>query len=206
MDGVVANTYPSHYHAYSVLRNEQGRPLPEEEFTPTFGFENLRAMEILLGPPADPEERLRDAARKEEIFREHIAANDAIYPGIRELIAELRRQGIRLALASAAPRANVEQILRSGQILDQLEFAMAVEDAPKPKPAPDIYLAALKRLQLSAADCWVIEDSLQGIEAAQGAGIRCLALATTRQPEELTHAEAVFASALELLDFVRKMG
>jgi HAD superfamily hydrolase (TIGR01509 family) len=98
-------------------------------------------------------------------------------PGVRELIAAAQAEGIRLAIATTTSLPNVEALLQAafsdaGEGL--FEVICAGDSVPAKKPAPDIYLDALRQLGLSAADCIAIEDSRNGLLSAHQAGIPTL--------------------------------
>jgi len=98
-------------------------------------------------------------------------------PGIAGLICEARRQGLRLAIATTTSPENVDALLRATLGQDApgwFEVIGAGDIVPAKKPAPDIYTWVLDRLALPAAACLAIEDSENGLRAAQGAGLPCL--------------------------------
>lgn len=98
-------------------------------------------------------------------------------PGIARLIAEARQAGIRLAIATTTSPENVTALLQAGlgdESPGWFEVIGAGDIVPKKKPAPDIYTWVLDRLGLPAENCLAIEDSQNGLRAAQGAGLRCV--------------------------------
>ena len=98
----------------------------------------------------------------------------ALRPGIRRLLAEAAQAGIRLAIATTTTRANVEALLAAASPLPAFEAIAAGDEVPAKKPAPDIYLLALRLLGLPAAACVAVEDTANGVASAVGAGLRCL--------------------------------
>ncbi len=102
------------------------------------------------------------------------------FPGVHELLADLRQRGLALAVGSSADRIKVEANLR-GIGVDLAWFGAVVtgEDVQARKPAPDLFLAAAERLGIPPAQCCVVEDALSGVAAAKAAGMRCAAVATS---------------------------
>lgn len=99
-------------------------------------------------------------------------------PGVRELVEELRRGGHPLAVASQSPLARVRFSLEVTGLADLFgEHVYVTSMVARPKPAPDIYLLAARKLGVDARDCVVIEDSPAGAAAARGAGMRALGYA-----------------------------
>ncbi len=96
-------------------------------------------------------------------------------PGVKRLLHEARDAGLILAIATTTTPENVTALLRHSLAADAPDwFALiaAGDIVPAKKPAPDIYLWALDRLGLSAAECLAFEDSRNGLRAALGAGLR----------------------------------
>lgn len=117
-------------------------------------------------------------------------------PGVRRLIQEARQQGIRLAIATTSAPANVVALLDTSLAPNSsawFEVIAAGEVVPAKKPAPDVYLYALKALGLSPQVCLAIEDSRQGLLAATQAG-----LTTVITRSHYTHQEEFTDAALVL--------
>ncbi|MDP1652333.1 MAG: HAD family hydrolase [Rhodocyclaceae bacterium] len=98
-------------------------------------------------------------------------------PGVASLIAEARAAGLRLAIATTTTPKNVEVLLRASlapDALDWFEVIGAGDVVPAKKPAPDIFLWVLDRLNLPATACLALEDSANGIKSSLAAGISTL--------------------------------
>ena len=123
-------------------------------------------------------------------------------PGVARLIADARRAGIRLAIATTTSAENVTALLRASlapEATDWFEVIGAGDIVPAKKPAPDIYRWVLEKLHLPAAACLAIEDSTNGLGAALGAGI-----ATVVTVSEYTVGQD-FAGALLVVDDLRQI-
>jgi beta-phosphoglucomutase len=105
----------------------------------------------------------RDIARREGLVP---------LPGAREWVVRLRRAGWRQAIASSAPRANVDVMLESVGVRDRIDAVISAEDVSRGKPDPDVFLAAAARLGVPPGNCVVVEDAPAGVEAARRAGMR----------------------------------
>lgn len=95
-------------------------------------------------------------------------------PGVVDTLQTARAQGLRLAIASSSPHTWVEGFLKRLGFEHLFEAVVCREDAPRTKPAPDLYLAALSTLGLRADQALALEDSPNGITAAKAAGVRVL--------------------------------
>jgi HAD superfamily hydrolase (TIGR01509 family) len=114
------------------------------------------------------------------------------FPGARDLVERLVHHGIPCAVASSADRikveANLTQVLAVP--LDTFAVIITAEDVVRRKPHPDIFLEAARRLHAPAASCCVVEDAINGVQAAKAAGMRCVAVATSFPREALAAAGA----------------
>jgi HAD superfamily hydrolase (TIGR01509 family) len=95
-------------------------------------------------------------------------------PGIDQVLKDAVGSGIRLAIATTTSRPNVDSLLRATLSSHPFEVIAAGDEVPAKKPAPDIYQLALQRLGLPAANCVAIEDTLNGLRSAKGAGLCCI--------------------------------
>ena len=95
-------------------------------------------------------------------------------PGVRRLLTEARYAGLRLAIATTTSRPNVEALLLDAGPLPEFDVIAAGDEVAAKKPAPDIFLAALRDLGLPASACVAFEDTANGLASALGAGLRCV--------------------------------
>nr|WP_249209266.1 HAD-IA family hydrolase [Magnetospirillum sulfuroxidans] len=183
VDGTLAETEDCHRRAFNQTFAEFGLkwqwdpPLYGALLKVSGGKERMRAF-WHRHPHAVPADALDELIagmhrRKTEIYTQWVASGAvALRPGIARLIAEARAAGLRLAIATTTTRANV-MALMAGTGLNPAWFeTMACsDDAPVKKPAPLVYALVLSRLGLAAPLCLAIEDSSNGVRAAQAAGI-----------------------------------
>ncbi len=190
LDGVLVDSTEYHYEAFRQLVGEFGRDLAEPEFTPLFGLPNSTILTRLLGELA-PDRLQALAARKEDLFRQRIAGRVRALPGAESLVRLLSASGVRQAIVSSAPQANVQLILRSLGIQEAFAAIVGEEDVSRGKPDPEGFLTAAARLEVQPGRCVVLEDAPAGLAAAKAAGMRCVGVTTTRSAEELARADLV---------------
>jgi HAD superfamily hydrolase (TIGR01509 family) len=132
-----------------------------------------------------------------------IAARAEAMPGAHGLI-ELLAGRLPLAVASNATRALLDAALERGRFGAAFRVSIAAEEVPAPKPAPDIYLEACRRLQVEPARALAFEDSLTGLRSARAAGLKVVAIPTLTAPD-FAAADLVVGSLADarLLDWVR---
>ncbi len=97
-------------------------------------------------------------------------------PGIPEFLEECRRRGIKLGIATSNSRELVENVAKVHKLHDYFSCIMTGCDVNKGKPAPDIYLAVSKALEIAPKDCLVFEDIIPGILAGKNAGMEVCAV------------------------------
>lgn len=121
--------------------------------------------------------------RKQEITRTMLAASPRVYPGVHELVAALKGKA-QLAVVSGTWRENVQTVLRAANLEDAFSVIVAKEDVKQPKPSPDAYKLALKKLRIPADSAVAIEDSPTGLSAARKAGLAVVAVGHRRPSPE----------------------
>ncbi len=116
--------------------------------------------------------------RKTAIYTEMVAAGKLpTRPGIRRIITEAQDAGWTLAVCSTSAEPSVRAILEQAvgpERAARFDLVLAGDVVPRKKPAPDIYLLAIERLGIGPGETLVIEDSRNGLLAAEGAGLRSL--------------------------------
>ena len=208
-DGVIADTEPIHFGAFQRTLEGLGMKLTEDDYytnylaydDKTFFRQFLRDRNYEYHEGLIPE--LME--KKTVHYYDLIKGNIEIIPGVLEFLGRLDGR-YRMAIGSGALRGEITDILEFAGIRGFFEVIVSAEDIENCKPAPDVYLEVLKRLNatapdaepISSAECLVIEDSLSGIEAALSAGMKCLAVSNSYEAKELTRAHIVSDSLAEV--------
>jgi beta-phosphoglucomutase len=177
MDGTLVDTAELHFEAWRVTCAELGRDFPRADFSATFGRRNPEIMDFLFPGRFSPAEVDRIGERKEQLYRaaaERLGVT--LLPGVRPLMEGLHRLGIRQAIGSSAPRANLDLILRLTGIERFLSAVVSAEDTTRGKPDPQVFLVAAERLGVEPRRCVVFEDAPAGVEAAKAGGMKCVAV------------------------------
>jgi beta-phosphoglucomutase family hydrolase len=190
MDGVLVDTFDGHFRAWSRLFAELGHPFTIDDFRSTFGMNNRNIFKALLDRTLAEDEFHLLSDRKEEYFRQSVRGSTRPLPGVEEWLQRFDRLGLSQAVGSSAPQQNIDVHLDELNI--RRYFAAIASGANLPgKPDPAVFLLAARLLNAAPADCLVIEDSVQGVEAAKRAGMRCVAVLTTNPAELLQRADLV---------------
>ena len=179
LDGVIADTERLQWQAYRRVLGELGVDVGLEEYRRHWiagGFGPEYACRTYALPIGPDELRARKAPVYSALLREGVAP----CPGALEALHRLRPTH-RLGLATNSARAEVTFLLAHLGVAPLFHATVAREDYPRPKPAPDAYLAAAAALGLAPGECAVVEDTERGLRSALAAGTRAVAL-----PSDLT--------------------
>ncbi len=126
-------------------------------------------------PPARPGPSPAEiAARITDLVVDYVGRAGEPMPGVPEAIALFERSGLRLAIASSSPERLIDAVCARLKL--DIDIRCSALDEPRGKPAPDVYLAAARRLRLTPARCLAVEDSPAGVLAAKAAGMTCVAV------------------------------
>lgn len=196
MDGTIADTMPFHLQAWMDLLGQRGvRMAPQEFLRVTSGKTNRQILREILAVPMSDADLAVFEARKESLFRTLCRPHLKPIAGLMGFLAESRRLGISMALATAAGKANREFVLDGLGIAPHFQVVIGPEDVRNGKPHPEVFLKAADTLRVDPAHCVVLEDSVSGIEAAGRAGMKAVALATSLTAGEFQTHPAVICIA-----------
>ena len=175
LDGTLVDSADYHWRAWRDTLAGEGTSITYEQFLDSFGQKNDRILTNWFGPGATRERIQRVGDAKEAAYR-RLAEAEGLQPlpGAAEWIAALRSAGWKQAIASSAPRRNVEVMLRVAGLDRSFDAMVAAEDVKAGKPDPEVFLTAAARVGVEPARCVVVEDAAAGIEAARRAGMKCI--------------------------------
>ena len=179
LDGTLVDSGEYHWRSWRDTMAAEGVPVTHAQFLASFGQRNDRILRGWLGDvEADRIERIAEA--KESAYRQLAADGGLIaLPGAAEWVRRLHDSGWRQAIASSAPRLNVDVMLRALQLEQWFDAIVSAEDVTVGKPDPQVFLAAAKRLGVDPARCVVVEDAEAGVEAARRARMRCIGVSAS---------------------------
>ncbi len=192
MDGVVVDNTKFHVAAWKKFAKKLGTRVTYEivrnKFLGRLGREIVR--EVLKVKISD--NQLEKFGREREAyFRKIFAQHIKPVKGLPEFLGDLKNNKIKVALATSAPPENVKFILAKTRLKKYFPVTIDATGVKRGKPNPDIFLKAAKKLNARPKDCVVFEDAFHGIEAAQRAGMKVVAVATTHHPKSIAHADLV---------------
>lgn len=188
LDGVIVDTALFHYRGWKRLADELGVPFDEKANEKLRGVPRRESLLAMLGYTPG-EDKIREYMdRKNRYYLDMVARlrpADTL-PGVRPLLAALRRAGLKLALASSSKNARL--VLKRLQLEKAFDAVVDGNDIQKGKPDPELFITSALRLRVAPQDCLVVEDAASGIAAGAAAGMHTLGLGN---PEHLGQAERV---------------
>ncbi len=198
MDGVIVDSNPAHKIALKQFCKKYGKDLTEDELREKiYGRRNQDWLVKVFGPLE--EEQLRSYAdEKEALFREIYSDDIRPLDGLKDFLKRLDAEGFARAIATSAPRANVDFTLAKTGLGGFFETILDDTFVEEGKPHPDIYLKTARALKADPRNCIVFEDSLAGVESARAAGCKVVGITTTHSREELSETDLVVDNFREL--------
>jgi len=203
MDGVLLDSEPVHFEATCALLAGYGityTAAPNENFFGCTDRDVFRVLKARYG--LEPDE---DTLTREWIGHVLPRLAERIHPlpGVPEVLFELRRRGVRLALASSSAAPVIAASLEALGLAGVFETRVSGDDVSQGKPSPEIFLQALGRLDLPASACLVVEDSYNGLLAAHAAGIPCAVVpCSSTAHQDFTGADVQLSTLQDLVEWV----
>jgi len=180
IDGTLVDNMHLHAEAFAVFAERHGLPpLTRDDRARLDGRRNSEIFPILFNRDVSREEWLAYEHEKEGLYRELSKGRLSPMKGLLELIDRLRGDRIPMALATSAPKANVVHTLAELDLASAFPVIVRGDEVARGKPAPDVFIEAARRLDVTAVDCLVFEDAPMGVEAAKAAGMLVVALTTS---------------------------
>ncbi len=208
-DGLIMETEEPLFIAWQRIYREHGHELPFDRWLTNIGtwpspFDPVVDLAERTGRPTDESEL---NALKRRYYDEAMAVQ-ALLPGVAQYLDDARELGLRLAVVSSSSRRWIVKHLDRFSIRESFDAILCNDDVNHAKPDPELYLAALGRLDVRPEEAIALEDSINGIRAAKAAGITCVAVPTTMTANmDLTLADLKIASLEEvpLRELIRRL-
>lgn len=197
MDGVLVDTGELHYQSWVGTLREYGLQFSRETFRRTFGMNNRAIVNLLFNQLPSEEFLAKISNAKESLFRRSAHGSVHPLPGVVDWIEQLQAWGFLQAVASSAPIENVTTLMAEMNLDRLIPTMVSGSDIPG-KPDPAVFLKAAHILGVPPDRCVVIEDSVAGLQAANAAGMACIAVLTTNPPELLQTADIIVQDLTEI--------
>ncbi len=207
MDGVIIDSelvYLEQMWEFGKTRNPQ---MKLEELYPMVGASKADAWSVLaraMGQGQTWEEARADLKAHVDLYRD-VDYRKIFRPEIRQILAELKKKGYKLAVASSTQLPLVERVMRENGIIDQFEILVSGNQFEKSKPDPEIYLYTAAKLGVKPEECLAVEDSTFGVLAGHRAGMTVAALKDDRFQFDQSPADYRMDRLTEVLEILKRM-
>jgi len=201
MDGTIVDNMAFHTKSWVAFFERHGHAIDADDFfRATAGRQGHEIMRTYLGAELTKEDTVLLDAEKEELYRELYAPHLETVAGFDQFIEASQEQDVRLAVATAAPPANIVFTLDGLDLRRHFDAVVGAADVARGKPNPDVFLLAAERCGVAPEHCIVFEDAPLGVEAARRAGMRAVVLTTTLPAEAFAEFDNVICVARDFTE------
>lgn len=197
MDGVLIDSEALHLYDFRVFLQKHNQNLTNEELSEFVGLDAKTFIGHLqeIWKPVSLLPSIEEI--KEGCKYPSDSFQDMLVPHVRFILSHLKKNNIKIAIASSSPYNIIYKMLSINDIDSYFDVIVSGNDVQAKKPSPDIYFETLKRLELPSNDCIVIEDSLVGIQAAINAGLYVIAVKENRFLVDQFQADCIVNDLIE---------
>lgn len=198
LDGLMVNTEELAFNTYELELKSYDYILTDEIRQAVLGLDNETTARIIIeatGAPFDPTTLWKLVFER---FLKRLDGELQPLPGLIELVEDVARRGMKMAIASNSPSDYAHTAVAAIGVARYFPVLISRDDVERGKPDPDIYLAAARALGVDPAACLGIEDSPVGMRAALAAGMRCAVVNAQQANPDFALASARFASLIEM--------
>jgi HAD superfamily hydrolase (TIGR01549 family) len=200
VDGTLVDSNDAHAQAFVDAFRQHGFDVPFEKVRRLIGKGADKLIPELIG-------RYEDAVaeRKKALFKERHLPSLRPFAGVEPLLATLKNEGCKLAVASSAGKDELGALLEAAHAKDYFDERTDADDADHSKPDPDVVQAALRRLGLPAASCVMVGDTPYDAQAARRAGVAFIGVRSGGWDDmDLQPALGVYDGPAHLLSALRQ--
>lgn len=195
-DGVIGRTMDDNYRAWQYAFLEYGKNLNKHKYFLTEGMNTKKIASYFLGNVSKKKEKIRRVIELKE--RYYLENNKfSLYPGVKRIISKLKKNGYKLGLVSGGSFSRISATLKN-RFLGYFDIIVTGDKIRNPKPHPEAYLKAARRLSIKPSECMVVENAPLGIASAKKAKMYCAAVSTTLDRKFLLTADMIVDSFLAL--------
>lgn len=196
MDGVLIDSEYTYFESKSQILKEAGVVVEESYHYQYMGTTRefmWQGMKDEFNLPLS----LESYIKKMDDLRQAMLEKDGTrpIPHVQDFVKRLAAAGLTLAVASSSSLAEIQQSLDDLELTEYFSACVSTEEVKHSKPAPDVYLEALRRIGFSPAEALGIEDTTNGSKSVKNAEMFCIGFANPSfPPQDLTAADVVVSS------------
>jgi beta-phosphoglucomutase family hydrolase len=186
LNGTMINDMPYHIRAWHRILTDLGAQISLERMKEECYGKNEELVERIFPGRFSEAEKTAMGLAKEEKYREVFKKDLRLIQGLHDLLHELHKAGIKIAIGTAAVMGNVDFVLDGVDIRHYIDAIVSADDVQMSKPHPETFLKCAEALGVAPEDCLVFEDAPKGVECAFNARMDCVVITTLHQPEEFS--------------------
>lgn len=205
MDGLLFDTEQLYQDSWNVLAVEFGQtPVPDfaKAISGTNG-EQMRKVVQTYYPSIDADEYIKRCLERVDRLEEtHVPEK----PGLHTILNGLKKNGVRMAVASSSPAHMIRRNLQVAGVESFFDVVVSSSQVEHGKPAPDIFLLAASQLGFEPEECYVFEDSFNGIRSGAAAGCAAVMIPDQVPPTEEIQSlcTGIYSNLAEAMDAIEK--
>lgn len=190
MDGTLIDSTQMDYDAWQRAMREHDAEFPYEDYIAKLGAKSSEIARQYLDISDEELDQL--ISRREEYFKQLVDEKGlSLLPGAEQFLQQIRNTHLKTALATGANQRKLDFILDKLPLRQYFDAFVTADDVSQGKPDPEVFVQAATKLGVDPADCVVMEDAANGLQAAKNSGMRCIALTTTRGADQLQGADLI---------------
>lgn len=195
LNGTMINDMEFHNHAWhDILTKDLGANISFDGVKKEMYGKNQDLLERVFGVGHFSQEQIDQISiEKEHRYQAAYKAHLTLIAGLDKFLDRAKEENILMAIGSAAIPFNINFVLDNLDLRSYFGAVVSAEDVVKSKPDPETFTKGAKLLGVAIEDCIVFEDAPKGVEAAQLAGMRCVALTTMHTADEFSAYDNIIA-------------
>ena len=200
VDGTLVDSNDAHARAWVDVLARHGVRVDYARVRPLIGMGGDKILPVLAHVDAHSPTGEAIAAERLRLFRERYFPAVCAFAGVRALVERMRRDGLRIVVATSAKDAELQPLLALADVEDLIDAKTSSDDAARSKPDPDLVQAALRKAELGPSEAVLPGDAPYDVEAAAQAGVDTVALRSGGFSDgQLAGAIAIYDDPADLL-------
>jgi beta-phosphoglucomutase len=191
LNGTMIDDMEYHIKAWHRIVNNLGANLSYEQVKEECYGKNHEVLERIFPGRFSDDEKEKLSVGKERQYQSEFKPHLQLIGGLKQFLQESKKNGIKLAIGSAAITSNIDFVLDGLGIRHYFDAIVSADDVSKSKPDPETYLKCAGQLHIPPGQCIVFEDSPKGVESAANAGMKAVVITTISKPDEFSRYDNI---------------
>ena len=202
LDGTLINSEEYYVKGMTFLANSLGANIKEDVLFKAIGTTMDETYKIFEEIVKKPKNEWIDMYNNYFSNVNPINFKELLFQDVKETFIELNSKGIKVAICSMSPQDYIKKFVDECELNEYVDYYISGENCKNNKPSPDIYLNALKSLNINSDEAIAVEDASQGIESAVRANIKVVARDNSKFNIDQSKASLVFKDLRKLIKII----